>query len=72
MCAAHSTAASLQTLFLPIPDAILQAAPHLRLLDTIQTPEFNGQTHLIEGFRLHFNKLVGARPEFFPTTSRQP
>lgn len=64
-CAQRIASRQLHDLFLPMPDAILQAAPQLRLLDTIQTPEFNGQTLLIEALRTAFQQSLLARDPNF-------
>ncbi|QFQ90398.1 TetR family transcriptional regulator [Lacticaseibacillus manihotivorans] len=64
-CAKRIASHQLHRLFLPLPDAILQDASHIRLLDTIQTPEFNGQTHLIEALTTSFQRSLLARDPTF-------
>lgn len=66
-CAKRIASHQLHRLFLPLPDAILQDASHIRLLDTIQTPEFNGQTHLIEALTTSFQRSLLARDPTFPS-----
>lgn len=64
-CAQRIASRQLHRLFLPLPDAILQTASQLRLLDTIQTPEFNGQTHLIAALSTEFQQNLLARDPNF-------
>lgn len=55
----------LDALWQPMPSTILQQAHHIRLLDTIQAPEFNGQTTMITALEASFRQaLVTRDPRF--------
>lgn len=66
LCTQRINSHHLQTLFLPLPEGILQDATHLRLLDTVQTPEFNGQTQMIQALHTSFQQALTTHDPNFP------